>query len=55
MEYTGSRSRGSECGVTGCGGNNMGVTGFVSEIRCVEDLSHFDKLLRVIHNGLQGF
>ena len=40
---------------TGCGGKKLGVTGFVSEIRRVQNLSHFHKLLRVIHHGLQGF
>jgi len=33
----------------------MGVTDFVSEIKCVENYPDFEKLAHVIQRGLQGF
>jgi len=34
---------------------NLGVTDFVSEIKCVENYPYFEKLAHVIQHGLQGF
>ena len=33
----------------------LGVTDFVSEIKCVESYPDFEKLAQVIQHGLQGF
>ena len=33
----------------------MGVTDFVSEIRCWKNYPDFEKLAYIIHHGLQGF
>ena len=33
---------------------NLGVTDFVSEIKCVENYPDFEKLAHIIHHGLQG-
>jgi len=33
----------------------LGVTNFVSEIKCVENYPDFEKLMHVIRHGLQEF
>ena len=35
--------------------NNLGVTVFVSEIKCVVNYTDFEKLSHIIEHGLQGF
>ena len=34
---------------------NLGVTVFVSEIKCVVNCTDFEKLLHIIEHGVQGF
>ena len=34
---------------------NVGVTDFVTEIKCVQNYPDFEKLAHVIQHGLQGF
>jgi len=33
----------------------LGVTDYISEIKCVENKSDFEKLARINQHGLQGF
>ena len=33
----------------------IGVTDFISEIKCMENYPKFEKLVHVIQHGLQGF
>jgi len=38
-----------------CQKKKLGVTDFISEIKCVENYPDFEKLVHVIQHDLQGF